>query len=418
MDKIIVTGPAKLSGEVLVSRAKNACLPIMFGTLLSNEIVELKQLPELVDVKTTLKLLTDLGVCIEKGNDSWIFDSRNTHKFEANYDLVKTMRASILVLGPLLAKYRTAKVSLPGGCAIGSRPIDIHLKGLEAMGADISLKSGYVEASTKGLKGASILLPFPSVGATENLMMAAALAEGTTTIDNAAKEPEIEDLAHFINSMGGKVSGAGTAHIKVEGVSSLGKTSYSPIGDRIEAATFVIAGIMTNSNIVVNGVDPSHLDSIITVLNEMGANLKVGRKCIEVFPLESALKGVEIITAPYPGVPTDVQAQLMALSCICQTPSVISEKIFENRFMHVPELRRLGAKIILKGSSAIIEGSSQFTGAPVMCTDLRASAALILSALVADGDTEIRRVYHLDRGYEKIDDKLRKLGVTLTRVKS
>ncbi|MBF0299353.1 MAG: UDP-N-acetylglucosamine 1-carboxyvinyltransferase [Oligoflexia bacterium] len=436
MDKLIITGPSQLKGKIRVSSSKNSSLPIMVATLLSENIVTINNLPKLRDVSTMLKLLKNLGAEIEEKDDGKVvFNTCKLNSYEANYEMVKTMRASFLVIGPLLARYGKASVSLPGGCAIGARSIDIHLDGLAKLGAEIDLRGGYVHASAKKLKGAEILLSFPSVGATENLMMCASLAEGTTVIKNAAREPEIIDLANFINKMGGHVYGAGTSDITIEGVKSIRTEvdyiDYNVIPDRIEASTYIIAGIITNSHIVVENVITKHMDAIFDVLKNMGANFKIispekninnahanENDIVEIFPRVEGveLKGIHVDTAPYPGFPTDVQAQLMALALSANSPSVITEHIFENRFMHVPELNRMGANILLKGNSAFIEGNTKLTAAPVMCTDLRASAALILAALVAECETEICRVYHLDRGYEFIDRKLTNLNVLVKRV--
>ncbi|MFZ4712361.1 MAG: UDP-N-acetylglucosamine 1-carboxyvinyltransferase [Bacteriovoracaceae bacterium] len=415
MDKLIIQGSVKLSGTVETSASKNATLPILTACLLNDEKVTLTKLPKLRDVATTFKLLEMMGAGIEKSDDDATIDCRNLTSTEASYELVKTMRASILVLGPLLARYKKAIVSLPGGCAIGARPIDIHLSGLEKMGAKIELKNGNVEATSEGLKGAHIVLSFPSVGATENIMMAASLADGTTVIENAAREPEIDDLANFINAMGGKVKGIGSSRLEVEGVKKLKSCTYQIIGDRIEAATYVIAGIMTNSEIEVTNIKPNYLTSVLDTLDQMGAKLERLPNSIKV-KKHNGLKGAKIETAPYPGFPTDVQAQMMSLMLMADGASFISETIFENRFMHVPELIRMGAQITLKGNSAFIEGGSELTGAKVMCTDLRASAALVLAALVAKGESVVQRVYHLDRGYEKLDQKFSALGVNIKRV--
>lgn len=419
MDKLLVTGPCQLNGEVEISSAKNATLPILCATLLSPYSINFQSLPELADVKTILKILQSLGIKVDVNGEITTLDASNITSQHADYSLVKTMRASVLVLGPLLARFKTASVSLPGGCAIGARPVDIHLLGMEKLGAKIEIENGYIKASTEGLKGAHIVLPFPSVGATENIMMAAVLAEGTTVIENAAREPEIDDLAHFLMAQGGKISGHGTSTITIEGISQLNplQTPYRVIGDRIEAATFIIAAIMTKGEVKVKGFNPEHLSFVFDVLKEMGAQFEFGPDYVKVLK-SGKLKGAHIETAPYPGFPTDVQAQMMALmSFIEGGSSVVTESIFENRFMHVPEMGRMGAKVTVKGSSAFVEGVDHLSGAPVMCTDLRASAALILCALVANGESEIQRVYHLDRGYEKIDEKLTKLGATIKRVK-
>lgn len=419
MDKLVIKGPNVLSGEVQISAAKNAALPIMTASLLFPFKVSFNNLPKLKDIGAMVELLESHGIKYSKQDEIEFFDGSEINNLTAHYDIVRKMRASILVLGPLLARFGKAVVSLPGGCAIGSRPIDIHLKGLEAMGAKIEIKNGYVHAECKKLKGCRHVLSFPSVGATENLMMAAVLAEGETVLENVAKEPEIIDLANFLNFYGAKVEGAGTHQIKIKGMTTSelkpNVQHYSIIGDRIEAATFIIAGLMANSEIKVKGFVPHHLDAVIQTLKNMGANLELAEN--EVIVKKSQLKSsINIDTAPFPGFPTDAQAQLMALACVCNGNSVISEHIFENRFMHVPELQRMGANIKLKGNSAFVEGGATLTGASVMCTDLRASAALVLAGIVASGTTEVLRVYHIDRGYEEIDKKLKMLGVNIERV--
>ena len=415
MDKLLIKGGKKLHGEIQVSAAKNACLPIIFSTILSDQQVTLNNIPKLRDINTSVKLLEDMGAKVSFEDKKLKINCSQIKKTEASYELVKTMRASILVLGPLLARFGKARVSLPGGCAIGGRPVDLHLSGLELMGAKIELENGYVNASTKGLHGADIELSFPSVGATENLMMAASLASGETIIRNAAKEPEITDLANFLNSMGASIVGAGTDLIRIEGKTELRETTYRPIGDRIEGATWVMAGLITRSKIKVLEFDPEHISSVIDTLKLMGANLEIGDNFVKV--LESKLSATNMSTAPYPGFPTDAQAQMMTLMCSVEGVSSVDENIFENRFMHVPELTRMGAKIILEGKRAIIEGDIKFRGAPVMCTDLRASAALVMAALVSEEETEISRVYHLDRGYEAIEEKLKILGANIVRIK-
>lgn len=415
MDKIIVKGPCELKGTVKISKAKNAYLPILSGVLLSDKKITLNKIPNLRDINTMLKLLGNLGVGIERDGDTVILDPSTLNSHEATYDLVKTMRASIFTLGPILTRLHKAKVSLPGGCAIGTRPIDLHLSNLEKMGAKITLEGGYVYAETDGpLKGAHLVLAFPSVGATENLMMAAVFAEGKTIIENAALEPEIDDLANFLNAMGAKVTGIGTKKIEIEGVKSLNEVNYTAIGDRIEAATYIMAALATKSHVKVEDFNPKHLEFVLDELNRMGAKLNVGENYVEVSPSE--LKACRVDTAPFPGFPTDVQAQMMALVTQVEGSSIITEHIFENRFMHVPELNRLGASIELKGNTAFIEGSANLKGAPVMCTDLRASAALIIAALASTGETEISRVYHLDRGYDSLAKKLTELGANISRV--
>lgn len=419
MDKLLIEGPAKLKGTVEVSAAKNATLPILAATLLFEDKIHFHALPELNDVATLIKLLQSLGVKVQRNSDNVSVDATHLDHQVADYQLVKTMRASVLVLGPLLARYHQAKVSLPGGCAIGARPVDIHLKGLEEMNAKIEIENGYILAKTDQLKGAKIVLSFPSVGATENLMMAAVLAKGETIIENAAQEPEIVDLANFLIFHGIKISGAGSSRINIQGQSGHLKAkqnNYKVIGDRIEAATYIIAALMTDSHVRVEGFEPFALESVLVSLEKMGAKLKRLDHGVEVFP-SGRLKGIMIETAPFPGFPTDVQAQMMALMSIAEGNSVMTEHIFENRYMHVPELARMGAKIQLKGSTALIEGVSHLSAAPVMCTDLRASAALVLAALSAKGTSDIQRIYHLDRGYENLAMKLKNLGAKIDRVK-
>lgn len=420
MDKLLVEGPVTLNGTVHVSSAKNATLPILVATLLCPYPVKFQHIPDLMDVSTILKILQSMGLKVSKNGNELIADATHLDNQHADYSLVKTMRASVLVLGPLLARYGVASVSLPGGCAIGARPVDIHLMGMEKLGAEIQIENGYIKAKCEKLKGATITLPFPSVGATENLMMAAVLAEGETIIENAAMEPEIDDLADFLIAQGVKIEGAGTSRIIIHGtdIKKLKPSTkpYRVIGDRIEAATFIIAAIMSGGDVKVQDFNPKHLTYVLETLTKMGANLEVGEDFVHV-KKANRLKGTTVETAPYPGFPTDVQAQMMALMSVVDGNSIVTETIFENRFMHVPEMGRMGAKITLKGNSALIEGVENLSGAPVMCTDLRASAALILCALIAEGESEIQRVYHLDRGYEKIDEKLTKLGAKIKRVK-
>lgn len=415
MDKIIISGPAKLSGKVEISRAKNAYLPILAAVLLSDKPIHLINVPDLQDIKTMIKLLYNLGVKVKKEGNVITFDASTLASHEATYDLVKTMRASIFVLGPLLARLKKAKVSLPGGCAIGTRPLDLHLSNLEKMGCEITLNAGYVEAFAVELHPAYLTLAFPSVGATENLMMAAVFTEGVTTIENTAMEPEIDDLANFLNAMGANVAGIGTSKLVITGVKELQEVTYEAIGDRIEASTYLMAALATDSEITIEKIKPMHLDFVIETLKGMGAKIKTGENFIHVE--KSNLKGCQVDTAPFPGFPTDAQAQLLALCTQINGISVITENIFENRFMHVPELVRLGSDIALKGKSATIDGGKKLTAAPIMCTDLRASAALIIAALTINGNTEIQRVYHLDRGYENLVDKFSKLGVKIERIK-
>jgi UDP-N-acetylglucosamine 1-carboxyvinyltransferase len=421
MDKLIVKGPTTLSGEVTVSSAKNASLPILAASILYPGKIKFLNLPGLSDINFFTQILESLGATVSKTDSAHLIDSKDIDKVTADYELVRKMRASVLVLGPLLARFKKAKVSLPGGCAIGTRPVDIHLKGLEALGAKIDISEGYINASCEKLVGASIHFSFPSVGATENLMMAACLAQGQTILENAACEPEIEDHANFLNACGFEISGAGTSTIKIQGksfdqINSDKMIEYSIIGDRIEAATYIIAGLMTDSKIKVSGFNPIHIEEVLNVLKSMGAKLEVGSDGVKVFK-SGKLSGAKIETRPHPGFPTDVQAQLMSLMGVSSGYSIVSEKIFENRFMHVPELVRMGMNIDLDGHYAFIKGVDKPSGAPVMCTDLRASAALILSALLVEGETAINRIYHLDRGYENIEVKLKALGANIKRVK-
>ena len=421
MDKIIVQGGRQLQGEVAVSGSKNAALPILISSLLTSEPCIYQGIPHLVDINTTLKLLSGLGVDVDR--DSWAKDSGDltiradrVKNVEASYDLVKTMRASFLVTGPLLARFGRAHVSTPGGCAIGTRPVNLHLKGLSAMGATIDQVHGYVELRAEKLRGAKIYLDLPSVGATENLMMAGSLAEGTTVIENAAKEPEIEDLAAVLNKMGAEVKGAGSDIIHIEGATSLRGVKHRVIPDRIEAASFVIAGLLTGGNVVVTGARPAHLDAFSIKLKEAGIDLAVEENSFGVKG-NGKIKSVDLTTLPYPGFPTDLQAQMMVLMSVADGVSVITETIFENRFMHAQELDRMGADIRLEGNRAVVRGVKELSGAPVMATDLRASVSLILAGLVANGTTEVSRVYHLDRGYERIEQKLSKLGAAIERIK-
>ncbi len=415
MDKLIVNGPCKLNGKVSISRAKNSSLPLMTACLLTKGITTYQDLPRLRDIGTLKKVLEHLGCAITLKNNETLIDTSHLSSYEAVYELVKTMRASILVLGPLVARYGYAKVSLPGGCAIGSRPIDIHLDGLKMMGANIEIAEGYVTAKVDKLKGASIPLKFPSVGATENLVMAASLAIGETIISNAAREPEIVDLCEMLRQMGAKIEGDGTDTIRIIGVEQLNAIRYRPIADRIETATYLLCALATRSEITIEDCDPLHIESVISLLRNSGAIIETTKNSIDV-KAPFNLKPLKTITEPYPGFPTDVQAQLMSYLLTVEGESCIEEKIFENRFMHVSELMRLGADIELSGNKAIIRGGRSLTAAPVMCTDLRASAALIVAALTAEGKTEISRVYHLDRGYETLEEKFSNLGAFIERV--
>jgi UDP-N-acetylglucosamine 1-carboxyvinyltransferase len=422
MDKIVVQGGRRLNGEIAVSGSKNAALPILISSLLTSEPCVYQAIPNLADIYTALRLLSGLGVSVEKetwaeGSGDLILEADRIGKLEASYDLVKTMRASFLVLGPLLARFGEARVSTPGGCAIGARPVNLHLKGLEAMGALIEQVHGYVEVRAKRLRGAKIYLDLPSVGATENLMMAATLAQGTTFIENAAKEPEIEDLASVLNKMGGHVQGAGTDNITIEGVAALHGTTHRVIPDRIEAASFLIAGALVGDHVRVKGARVAHLDAFIIKLKEAGVAVVVDEHGVGVQG-DGRIKSVDVTTLPYPGFPTDLQAQMMVLMAVADGVSVITETIFENRFMHAQELDRMGADIRLEGNRAVVRGVRALSGAPVMASDLRASVALVLAGLVANGTTEISRVYHLDRGYEHIETKLSQLGAAIERVKA
>lgn len=415
MDKLIVNGPCRLEGEVRISRAKNAYLPILAALPLVKGNVLLKNVPKLRDIETMKQLLAHLGITNSESAEGTVFNTAEMTTYEATYELVKTMRASIFVLGPLLGRFGKAKVSLPGGCAIGARPIDIHLTNLEKLGAKITLEGGYVYAQADELIGTTLSLSFPSVGATENVMMAATLAKGVTVINNAAMEPEIEDLGNFLNAMGAQITGHGTKSIRIEGVKELKPCEYEAIGDRIEAVTYVCAALATGAHLRITGVKPTHLEFVLEALRSAGGKLEWDESSIEIHP--STLSPLNIDTAPYPGFPTDAQAQVMALMTHINGTSTITEHIFENRFMHVPELTRMGAKIKLEGKTAVIDGVPNLSGAPVMCTDLRASAALVIAALTAKGRTDIQRVYHLDRGYEGLDLKLKALGADIERVR-
>ena len=416
MDKLIIEGGRPLVGLVRVSGAKNSVLPILAATILAEGPVQLRNVPELRDVSTMAKLLEEMGA-VTSSAEEYKVDASSLSSFRAPYELVKTMRASFLVLGPLLTKYGKAEVSLPGGCAIGARPVNLHIKGLEAMGAKIQVESGYVKArAPQGLKGAEIFLEIASVGATENLIMAAVLAEGKTVIHNAAEEPEITDLINFLMKMGAKISGAGTSVVEIEGVRSLRSISHSIIGDRVEAGTFLIAGAALGGEIEVQGFDPNHLTVVLEKLKMSGANLEISQDSVKLGMSLSRPEPVDIETGVYPGFPTDMQAQYMVLNCIASGKSVIQERIFENRFLHVQELSRLGAVIELRGNStAVVTGVNKLTAAQVMATDLRASSSLVIAALLAQGKTVIDRIYHIDRGYEAIEQKIRALGGVIER---
>ncbi|MGB1702176.1 MAG: UDP-N-acetylglucosamine 1-carboxyvinyltransferase [Cycloclasticus sp.] len=421
MDKLIIQGSGPLSGEIRISGAKNAALPILAGALLAENPVVIGNVPHLHDITTTMSLLGQMGVTLSVDEKVRVqVDSSTISSFKAPYELVKTMRASIIVLGPLLARFGEAEVSLPGGCAIGSRPVNIHLKGLEAMGADIRVENGYIHASCERLKGARLVLDVVTVTGTENLMMAATLAEGTTIIENAAREPEVSDLAHFLNELGAKISGIGTDTLIIEGVESLTKRGliYNILPDRIEAGTYLVAAATTGGKIKVKDVDPSTLDMVLSKLQEAGAELVIGEDWIELDMKGRRAKAVSFKTAPYPGFPTDMQAQFMVLNALAEGTAMITETIFENRFMHVHELQRLGADIKLEGNTAVCVGKEMLEGATVMATDLRASASLVIAGLVSKGETIIERIYHIDRGYECIEEKTALLGGQIRRVPS
>ncbi len=417
MEKLVIEGGNPLHGTIRVSGSKNAALPILLASLLCSETVTLTNVPNLRDITTSFKLLELLGCKIERAEGTAKI-TPVTLQPEAPYELVKTMRASVLCLGPLLARLGQADVALPGGCAIGARPVDLHLKALERMGAEFSLDSGYIRGRCGKLQGAKISFEFPTVGGTENLLMAASLAKGTTVLENAAREPEIVDLAKFLIAMGAKISGHGTSVITIEGVEKLHACEYKIMPDRIEAGTFIIAAAMTDGELLVEDCPTESLEGLLVVLQEMGVYTEEKETGLLVRRATNLLYATDITTQPFPGFPTDMQAQVMSLMCCATGAGSIDEKIFENRFMHVQELVRLGADIKLKGSTAIIRGVTHLTGAPVMASDLRASASLILAGLVAHGETEVERIYHLDRGYEAIEKKLSAVGAKIARVSS
>ena len=417
MEKLLIKGGKSLSGEIDCSGAKNAALPVIAASILSSDDITLKNLPYLQDITTMFELIGSMGADISLDeNMNFKLNTSNLSNLEARYELVKTMRASILVLGSMVAKYGYAKIALPGGCAIGSRPVNYHLNALEKLGAEISLKSGYIEAKAKKLIGAEIEFEGVTVTGTENLMMAASLAEGVTILTNVAKEPEISDLADFLNSMGAKISGAGTDEIRIEGVEKLSGTSFTIPADRIEAGTYLVAAALTNGKITINKIDPSRMGAIIHTLMEVGAAIDSNEKSISLDMTESKIKPVDIVTAPFPGFPTDMQAQFTVLNCMGKGESHVKETIFENRFMHVQELNRMGTDITINGTTAVINGVKSISGAQVMATDLRASASLILAGLVAKGETIVDRIYHIDRGYERIEEKLSNLGAEIMRL--
>lgn len=417
MAKILISGGQPLNGEVGISGAKNAVLPILASCLLADEPVTISNVPHLHDVTTTMELLGQMGVQLVLDDRMKIHvDPRPADRYFAPYELVKTMRASILVLGPLVARFGQAEVSLPGGCQIGSRPVDQHIRGLQALGAEIVVENGYIKAKAKRLKGARISMDMVTVTGTENIMMAAALACGTTIIENAAQEPEVVDLAMCLNAMGAQIEGAGTATMVIHGVERLHGAEYEVLPDRIETGTFLVGAAMTGGKVRARGARASTMESVLSKLEEAGAHISSGPDWIELDMQGRRPKAVNIVTAPYPAFPTDMQAQFTALNCVAEGVGVITETVFENRFMHAHELQRLGADIRLEGNAAIIQGVPKMSGAPIMATDLRASACLVLAGLVADGDTTVDRVYHIDRGYENIEEKLGVLGARIRRL--
>lgn len=418
MDKLLITGGARLNGEVRVSGAKNAALPILTATLLTKDTVTLHNLPHLNDITTMIGLLGSMGVSVVLNEDMSVEVCAGTiREYTAPYEMVKTMRASITVLGPLLGHFGEANVSLPGGCAIGARPVDLHLRGMEALGAEIDVDSGYITARTHGrLKGARYFFDKNTVGGTENVLMAAVLAEGTTVLENVAKEPEVVDLIRMLQAMGANIEGAGTDTLVIEGVESLHGCDYTIMPDRIEAGTYLVAGALAGDKVKVKNVVPQDLDPVLVKLQEAGAKLTVGDDWVEVDMVGRELKAVDIRTAPHPAFPTDMQAQFTTLNAVANGTGTVEETVFENRFMHISELERMGAKAKIKGNTVVIEGRNQLKGAPVMATDLRASASLVLAGLVADGETLVDRIYHLDRGYECIEEKLAGLGASIRRI--
>lgn len=414
MNKLVIHGGKKLKGEVKISGAKNSALPLMASTLLTEGCNRFSNTPQLRDIKTISKLLRKLGVEVT-GKEVIQVDATNLNSYEAPYDLVKTMRASVLVLGPLLARFGKARVSLPGGCAIGPRPVDLHLKSLASMGVTVKLDRGYIVAECRKLRGARIYFDISTVTGTENVMMAATLAKGTTVLENAAKEPEVEELAIVLNKMGARIEGAGTDVITIEGVETLQSVEHDIMPDRIEAGTYMIAAGITRGDVTIQNCNVTHLSALIDKLEEIGLKISIRDRSVRVVG-NSSLKSTDVKTLPYPGFPTDMQAQIMTLLCLAEGSSIISETIFSDRFMHVGELKRMGADIRLEGNSAFVNSVKKLTGAQVMATDLRASASLVLAGLVAHGRTEISRIYHLDRGYEHVEEKLSRLGADIKRV--
>jgi len=417
LDRLLIKGGVKLEGEIRISGAKNAVLPIMAATLLADDPVIIRNIPHLHDVTTTMELLGRMGVLLTVNEKMDIeVDARPIKSLYAPYELVRTMRSSILVLGPMLSRFGRADVSLPGGCAIGSRPVNLHIKGLQAMGADIEVENGYIKARVDRLKGARLVMDIVTVTGTENLMMAATLADGETVIENAAREPEVTDLANCLIAMGAEITGAGTDTIRINGVERLSGTDYSVLPDRIEAGSYLVAAAITGGHIKVKDVRPDTMDAVLQALQEAGAEITVGEDWVKLDMRGKRPRAVNVHTAPYPAFPTDMQAQFTALNVIAEGVGTITETVFENRFMHVQEMQRMGARIQLEGNTAISSGVDRLAGAPVMATDLRASASLVLAGLVAEGETIIDRIYHIDRGYERIEEKLAQLGADIRRV--
>ena len=417
MDKLIITGGEILEGEIRISGAKNAVLPIMAATLLADSPVTIRNIPHLHDVTTTMELLGRMGVhlTVDEKMDI-VVDASTINSLYAPYELVRTMRSSILVLGPMLSRFGRADVSLPGGCAIGSRPVNLHIKGLQAMGAEVEVTNGYIKARVDRLKAARLVMDIVTVTGTENLMMAATLADGTSVIEKAAREPEVTDLANCLNCMGAKITGAGTDTIVVEGVERLSGTEYKVLPDRIETGTYLVAAAITGGRVKLKDTRPDIMDAVLQALREAGADITIGEDWIELEMHGKRPRAVNVHTAPYPAFPTDMQAQFTALNVVAEGAGTITETVFENRFMHVQEMQRMGAQIQLEGNTAISSGVDRLAGAPVMATDLRASASLVLAGLVADGETTIDRIYHIDRGYERIEEKLAQLGANIRRV--
>jgi UDP-N-acetylglucosamine 1-carboxyvinyltransferase len=417
LDKLVITGGNRLEGEVTISGAKNAALPILAATLLASEPVTVRNVPHLKDVTTTITLLQSMGAIVTFDDKLNVeVDANALTEYRAPYELVKTMRASILVLGPLLSRFGRADVSLPGGCAIGARPVNLHVEGLQAMGADVTVENGYIRARARRLKGAHVVFDTVTVTGTENLLMAAALAKGETVLENAAREPEVVDLAAFLVQMGAKINGAGSSTIRIQGVKSLSKTNYAVLPDRIETGTYLVAAAMTGGAVRLKNTDPEYVDAVLIKLGEAGADIGTGPGWIELDMGGRRPKAVNIRTMPYPAFPTDMQAQFCAMNSVARGVGTVTETVFENRFQHVLELQRMGADIRIEGNTAVCKGVKRLTAAPVMATDLRASAGLVLAGLAAEGETVVDRIYHVDRGYERIEEKLRQLGASIRRI--